>query len=80
MMKTEIIKNIRNSPDKKLALTIQEAAALLGVKDEVVSDLIESNQIKVIRFFDRINIKISRIELEQWIENNSFYKNNRRSA
>jgi hypothetical protein len=75
-MKVDVIKQLRNSPDRKKLLTIQEAAALCGFKDDVISEAIKSGDIKVFSYFTRSNPKIPMNELDNFIEKYSFYQNN----
>ena len=77
-MKLDIIKQLRNSPEKKKLLTIQEAAALCGMKDSVISEAVENGDIRVFSYFSRINIKISMAALDEFIERFSYYKQERK--
>jgi len=79
-MNTEQLKLLRNTPDKLKMLTIAQAAALCGLKDEVISSAIDRGEIKIFTYFTRTNPKIPMWALDEWIENKSHYKQHERNV
>ena len=52
--------------EKKLALTVHEAAGLLGISDNKAYDLVATKALPSIRFSERV-IRIPRIALEKML-------------
>jgi hypothetical protein len=71
-------------PDKDLTklklLSIHQAAQLCGVKDDVIAGAVERGEIKIWTYFTRTNPKIPMYALDEWIENNSHYKQQERKV
>jgi len=79
-MNSDSLKQLRNDPPKLKMLTIAQAAALCGLKDDVISSAIDRGEIKIFTYFSRINPKIPMTALDEWIENNSHYKQHERKV
>ena len=57
---------------EKLLLSVSEASKLCGLNDKKIADEIKSGRLKVFMLFGMHNSKIPRVELEQWILNNTY--------
>jgi hypothetical protein len=60
--------------------SIHQTAKLCGVKDEVIAGAVERGEIKIWTYFTRTNPKIPMYALDEWIENNSHYKQQERKV
>lgn len=56
----------------KLLLSIKEASELCGIDDRRISDEIKSGRLKVFKLPGMVHPKIPAVELNRWIENNSY--------
>lgn len=74
MNKLKSLADFKKQIDKKILLTVQEASALCGVSEQRIREQIKLGEIKVTLPDGWNEGKISRTNLEDWIDRRSYYQ------
>lgn len=74
MKKSLLLQDFKSQIDRKLLLTVQEAATLLGVSEHRIREQIDLGELKVTLLAGWTEPKIYRKNVDELLERRSYYK------